>query len=267
MIIDGKKIAAEIEVKLKQEIDQLPPLKVVVVTLVADKITETYLRLKEKLATRLGVDFNIFNYEENLTTRELVAEIIRLNDDAGVSGIVLQLPLPSSIDLDEVISTISPAKDIDALNPETNLDNPVVEAVSEILNHIKVKIEGKQVLVLGSGRLVGRPVALWFTRQGYDVEMVDVKTETKKVENLLQAADIIVSGIGKPGFIKPGLIKEGVILIDAGTSEDGGRMVGDADPSCASKAGFFTPVPGGVGPITLVKLFENLLILSSKDKD
>ncbi len=267
MIVDGKKIAAEIEVKLKKEIDQLLPLKVVAITLVENKITETYLKLKEKLAIRLGVDFNIFNYEANLTTKELVSEIIRLNNDASVSGIVVQLPLPHSIDLDEVVAAISPAKDIDALNPETGLNNPVVGAVSEILKQIKVRIEGKKILVLGSGRLVGKPVALWFAKQGYEVDMVNIKTQASKVKDLLLEADIIVSGIGNPSFIKPSFIKEGVVLIDAGTSEDGGKVVGDADPSCASKAGFITLVPGGVGPITLVKLFENLLTLSYKYKD
>jgi 5,10-methylene-tetrahydrofolate dehydrogenase/methenyl tetrahydrofolate cyclohydrolase len=141
----------------------------------------------------------------------------------------------------------------------------VVAAVAEICRDTKVEIRGRKALVLGHGRLVGVPVAVWLKEQGADVAIID-----KPMPNLAdftKNADIIVCGTGVPGIIKPEMLKHGVVLFDAGTSEDGGVIVGDATPHCEEIASIFTPVPGGIGPITVAMIFKNLLILAQKSAD
>lgn len=266
MIIKGTEIASDIKKKLKidvQSLDFTP--RVVLVSLGLDEVTSTYVHFKERLAEEIGVDLSIFNYEESISTSELIEIISKLNIDNNVQGIVVQLPLPIHIDIDEVLSTISPDKDIDALNSETDLKNPVVGAINEIFERENISLENKKIVVLGAGRLVGRPVALWLTSLGLLVDVIDKKDKDPK--DLLKKADIIISGAGTPHFIKREMIKDGVILIDAGASEASGKVVGDADPDCALKCSVFTPVPGGLGPITLVKLFENLITLIKKSSN
>ena len=263
MIIKGTEIASDIKKKLKidvQSLDFTP--RVVLVSLGLDEVTSTYVHFKERLADEIGVDLNIFNYEESISTSELIEIISKLNLDNNVQGIVVQLPLPAHIDIDEVLSTISPEKDIDALNSETDLKNPVVGAIDEIFTREKINLENKKIVVLGAGRLVGRPTALWLTSFGLMVDLIDKKDKDPK--DFLKKADVIISGAGAPHFIKREMIKDGAILIDAGASEASGKVVGDADPDCADKCLVFTPVPGGLGPITLVKLFENLITLIKK---
>ncbi len=263
MIINGIKIAGEIKQKIKIDIENLDfKPRVVLVSLGLDEVTSTYVHFKERLASDIGVDLGVFNYEDSIATSELIDVIERLNLDNNVQGIVVQLPLPAHIDANEVLGSIAPDKDIDALNSETDLKNPVVGAIDEVLKREKINLENKKIVVLGAGRLVGRPVALWLTSLGLDVELIDKKE--KFPGHILKKADLIISGAGDPHFIKKEMIKDGVILIDAGTSEASGKVVGDADPDCASKCSVFTPVPGGLGPITLVKLFENLITLIRK---
>ena len=159
------------------------------------------------------------------------------------------------------MTALPKTKDVDALSAHPLVNSPVVEAVREILLMAGQKPKGLTAAVIGAGRLVGRPVANWLAKNGAKVVMVN---NIEKERQVLKTVDLIVSGVGKPHIIKPADIKEGVIIIDAATSEDNGQLSGDADPACAQSCLVFTPVPGGVGPITLVKLFENLAILSGR---
>ena len=194
---------------------------------------------------------------------DLVALLKRLAVDQLSAGIIIQLPLPSNLNTDELLALIPAAKDVDALTAEARVMPPVVGAVAEILTKNKIDLKGKKAVVVGKGRLVGAPVASWLTQAGAEVTVAD--SATKNLTELLLTADIVVSGIGRPHFIKPSMLKVGVILIDAGTSEtstDGGsKLAGDADPACAAKCTLFTPVPGGVGPLTVACLFQNLCSL------
>jgi len=200
---------------------------------------------------------------EEATTADIEATVAHLAEHTD--GIIVQIPLPLGIETESVLAAIPADKDVDGINPtiaeaERIVRAPVVEAVREILSRNAIEIEGKKAVVVGEGRLVGKPVAAWLEESGADVFVI---THEKGSMNELLDADIVVSGVGEPGLIKPEMIKEGCVLIDAGTSEAEGKISGDADPLCASKCSLFTPVPGGVGPIAVAMIFKNLLALSS----
>ncbi len=157
-----------------------------------------------------------------------------------------------------MLKAVPPSHDIDVLNPlTTTVLSPVVGAIKEILKLHEVPVFEKHVVVVGSGKLVGRPVAAWFMEQGSSVSIVT--RDTSDIVFYTKNADIIVLGAGSPRMLTPDMIKEGVVILDAGTSEDGGVLAGDADPACAEKASLFTPVPGGVGPITVAVLLRNVV--------
>ncbi len=181
---------------------------------------------------------------------------------SGNDGIIVQLPFPSHIDVDALFKKIPPHLDTDMINYNGSGEvlPPVIAAVKEIAGRHNVEFAGKQVVVVGQGRLVGKPAAIWAEAQGAFVTVIDKDTEN--AEEILRTADIIISGAGSPGLITPDKIKEGAIIFDAGTSEEGGMLKGDADPECASKCALFTPVPGGIGPITIAALLRNLVIMS-----
>jgi methylenetetrahydrofolate dehydrogenase (NADP+)/methenyltetrahydrofolate cyclohydrolase len=206
------------------------------------------------------------------TTDEIIAAIKKAIPETD--GIIVQLPFPPHIDISAVLKTIPASHDVDAIGSEAEeLSNngtslvlpPVVGAIAEIIARHNVKVKDKKAVVVGEGRLVGAPAAVWFRQQG-----ADVKTTNKKTEGLAREAreaDILVLGAGVPGLIKPDMIREGVSIFDAGSSEDTGKLVGDADPACAAKSALFTPVPGGIGPITVALIFRNLLtLLENREK-
>ncbi len=180
-------------------------------------------------------------------------------------AIIVQLPLPKSVDTNAVLSEIPHEKDVDAINPvsesERLVEAPVALAVVEILDRSHVAIRGKHAVVVGAGRLVGTPSAALLKKLGADVSKFTLEEGSI---NDLKDADIIVLGAGNPGFIKPEHLKRGVVLIDAGASEAKGNVVGDADPACAKKASVFTPVPGGIGPVAVAMIFKNLFDLVEK---
>ncbi len=227
--------------------------------------------MKKAFAEEIGVEFQLHEFEETVTTEKLVVAISDFNRDPRVNGVVVQLPLPKTVDAEKVIEAIHPAKDPDALRSleeeELRVPPPVAGAVEEILERNHISPEEKHAVVIGYGRLVGKPVAQWLVDNGAHLRVVDEHTPPALFAESLAAADIIVSGAGVPALVKPEMVKDGVVLIDAGTSEDPttplglGRLVGDIDPACAAKASLFTPVPGGVGPITIAIIFKNLLLL------
>ncbi len=266
MIVDGKKIRDEIKAELKKEVGFLalrPQLALVQVG--TDPASTKFVSMKRAFAEEIGVACIFRQLPEATTTEELQREISVLNADPRVNGIVVQLPLPAHIDTDAVIEAIHPGKDPDSLRTfseeERGVPPPVAGAVEEILDRNGITPEGLQAVVIGYGRLVGKPVAQWLVDRGAHLHVVDEHTEARRRDALLGNADIIVSGAGVPGLLKPEMVKQGVILIDAGTSETGGKLVGDIDPRCAEKAALYTPVPGGVGPITVAIIFKNLLLL------
>ena len=268
IVIDGRGLAEKIRLRLKSEISQLsraPRLGIIEVG--SDPTIESFVKIKKKVGESLGVSIHHRKLGGDATTSECIFATRELAQE--VDGIIVQLPLPPSVDVDAVLAVVPPEKDVDVIGAEgveryaigkSDFIPPVAGAVAHIL------VEGgfggfnkrKRALIIGKGRLVGAPVAQWFRQiSGMIVRQVDKKVASLKEETL--RADVIVSGAGVPKLITPDMVHEGVVLIDAGTSEQVGRLVGDIDPACQEKAALFTPVPGGVGPVTVAVLYENLL--------
>lgn len=275
MIIDGKKIAEEIKQELKEKVSLLskkPILSIVYVG--SDPAVDSFIRIKKRFGEEIGVQVDVRRFEGSISQNELQDEIKKLSKKSD--GIIVQLPLPFDFDTDEVLSVIPMDKDIDVLSKEAvqafslgelSIPPPVIGAVKEIFDQYKIDLGGKSIVVIGEGRLVGAPVILWLRSIGVKPEVLN--EESENIGETLNDANVIISGAGSPGIIKPEMLKEGVVLIDAGTSTAGlstklgvNRIVGDADPDCASKCSIFTPVPGGIGPITVAMLFRNLIELS-----
>lgn len=259
MLVDGKQIAEDILHQLEHKRSVLPPvMRLGVLMGAGDTATESYVRIKEKVADRLQVavvrETVLPNDSQEKVTRAL-ERLLRTCE-----GVVLQLPLPEHISTDALLALLPPEKDIDALNAETaQVHAPVAAAALEILRRFAIEIAGKKAVVVGDGRLVGKPCAEMLHEEGAVVSVVSL--EKGSLEDL-KDADIVISGAGKPNLIQPHMLKKGCVLIDAGTSELGGKLAGDADPACADVAEVFTPVPGGVGPVAVAMLFKNLFDLA-----
>ncbi|MFA6476622.1 MAG: bifunctional 5,10-methylenetetrahydrofolate dehydrogenase/5,10-methenyltetrahydrofolate cyclohydrolase [Candidatus Paceibacterota bacterium] len=260
MIVDGKKLAEEIKQELKVKA-RGKDLRLAVVWVGEDPVSERYVESKKKFGLDIGIEVVVYEYPSTILEEDLAEEVARLNNDDNLGGVIIQLPLPKEIDEQKILNLISPDKDVDALGDEPRVLAPTIGAIKEILERNNIGLSGKRAVVLGKGKLVGRPAAIWLTQEGADVAVIDSKTLDPA--SILKQADIIVSGVGRAGLITPGSIKDGVVLVDAGTSESSGQLKGDADPACADKCSLFTPVPGGVGPLTVVMLFKNLIELNS----
>jgi len=260
MLVEGKKIAEAIKEEIKKEVSGLGrKLKLIAITVGEDAATRSFLKMKSKIGESVGVEM-LFKRLPAGSEAEEVRRVVRESAREG-DGVIVQLPLPKNINTKEVLAEIPKEKDVDVLLDGTGaLLPPVVGAIAEILRYYKISIQGKKAAVVGAGRLVGAPAKIWLEKMG--AEVLVVRRNTEKPEEILREADLIVSGAGSPGLIKPEMIKPGVILLDAGTSESEGKLVGDADPKCAEKASLFTPVPGGIGPIAMAILFKNLVQLS-----
>ncbi len=264
MIINGRDIARLMLEQVRIDIEKLqytPSMRVVVVG--NNPATEMFVRIKERRAREVGITFVIERFSKDTTTKILCTTLSTCTEDA----LIMQLPLPQQIDTDTVLSTIPIQKDVDVLshityeqfisNKHDALLPPVVVAVREVLKEENFNIFGKRTVVIGKGRLVGEPVSRWLIREGAQVEVITRKQGILK--NALLHAELIVSGAGVPHLIKNADIRDGVALIDAGTSESDGAIVGDIDPLCADKSILYTPVPGGIGPITVSALFQNIM--------
>mgnify|MGYP003393352118 CR=1 FL=1 len=251
MNIDGKVIAESIYTNLPQQ-----PLKLGILVGEKNPVIDSFVRIKEKAAERLGITLVRSELPIGATTDDAKAATLALAADTD--GIIVQLPLPQTIDTEQVLASIPPEKDVDGISLSPKVRPPVAEAVREILEQCGVDAKDTKTVVIGSGRLVGKPCAILLTELG---ATVTVLTHGDSFD-ALKDADIIVLGAGEPGIVKPEHLKKGVVLIDAGTSETGGKLSGDADPSCAEVASVFTPVPGGVGPIAVAMIFKNLFTLA-----
>ncbi len=242
MIIDGKAIAEEVLLALEKERAAFGPLRLGIVTNEGDAATDSFVRIKSRIAERLNIELVRF-------------APAYITDALKCDGVIVQLPMPGS---DALLDLLPPDKDVDALGLAPAVRAPVAEAVAEVLSRSVVDPLGKVAIVVGAGRLVGLPVAALLKDAGAEVSVI---TQTHGSLDSLKNADIVVLGAGEPGLVQPRMLKPGVVLIDAGTSEQGGKLSGDADPACAQAASVFTPVPGGIGPIAVAMIFKNLLTL------
>ncbi|GMU74424.1 MAG: bifunctional protein FolD [Candidatus Campbellbacteria bacterium] len=267
MLIDGRHIGADVRNKVATAFAHSKKnLTLGVLSIGGDAVTEQFIRIKKKAADAIGIPVIDVALPEEVSTDDVLRALTDLI--ARTNAVVVQLPLPAHVDRARIFSALPASHDVDCLGDEAraSFENggpllpPVVAACKEILERYSVAVAGKSVVVVGRGVLVGAPAAKWFSRQGAAVNVLD---ENDSIAVYTQSADIIVLGAGHPGLLKPDMIQKGVVVLDAGTSESGGRVIGDADPACAEKALLLTPVPGGVGPVAVAKIFENLLICNS----
>jgi methylenetetrahydrofolate dehydrogenase (NADP+)/methenyltetrahydrofolate cyclohydrolase len=273
MIIDGRKIKDEILKEVEAEVKKLPFVPLFCDIMVGDDpVSLQYVRMKAKNAESVGIKFRSANFPLSITTEELIEEINNLNKVPHMCGIIIQLPLPSHIEKQEVLDAIDPYLDVDCLgsktgelfyNNESKIGFPTALACMKVLDSIGVDLENKNIVVLGRGTLVGKPVAHLLEARGLNVSSVNNKTEN--TDELLKKADVVISGIGHGKFITGDKLKEGAIVIDAGTSEDNGSVVGDVDLLSVEKvASFVSPTPGGVGPVTVAILLRNVLTVAEQ---
>lgn len=269
MIIDGKKIADKLNKKTVVLVKKLKKRGIspkIAVVLVGDsKPSQVYVTQKEKLAKKLGFDFELIKLKNKITTIELKDKIISLQKQKNLCGLIVQLPLPKKINTFEILNCLDYEIDIDCLGAyglgrlyqdKRELEPPTAGAVMEILKNLKVKFIGKDVVIIGAGILVGKPLATILMQERATVTVCN--SATKDLKKKCLGADIIVTGAGVRNLVKASMVKKGAIVIDAGFSFVNGKSYGDADVTALDKKGVWvTPTPGGVGPVTVSKLMFN----------
>ncbi len=263
MIIDGRKIAEKMYEDMRLEISRRERApRLAIITCAPNFETQKYLALKEKKATQAGIETDVITLSNESATEDFLATINACTKTAD--GIIVQLPLPPHVATASILAAVPITHDVDALNPNTTqVLSPVVGAIAEILRQNRIESKEKYVTIIGAGRLVGVPALRWFESEGAYVSVVT--KETIDIVSHTKNADIIVCGAGVPGLLTPDMIKDGVVILDAGTSEEGGMLRGDATSECAEKASLFTPVPGGIGPVTIAVLLKNLIVLARNE--
>lgn len=260
--LDGKKLRNDILDELKAKISGMEIKPTLAAILVGDDpVSVHYVDLKKKISEKIGIKFSLIKFDSNISEDYLINKIDELNNDPEIDGIMVQIPLPSHIDKFEVVNALSPEKDVDGLRFcggfKSCFTPPVVRAVLAAVELSGKKINESETLIIGRGFLVGWPLAQCLEEAVKGLIIAD--KDTKNLIEISRTADILISAAGTPGLIKPEMVKDSVVLIDAGTSEVGGKQVGDIDPKCYSKALFYTPVPGGIGPLTIAYLMKNLV--------
>lgn len=277
ILIDGKAIAEKVNQKTRRLVKKLrakgivPRLEVVLIG--ADKASAMYSRMKGAAAERLGIAFRLHHFPASITAPELVKKIMAIQRQRGPSGLIIQLPLPERLYIPEVLNAIRPGADVDCLTDaslgrlimKTNtMLPPTPGAVLTILKELKIKLAGRNVTIVGTGALVGKPLAIMMINEGASVTTCNSRTQNTKEKCL--GAEIIVTGVGKKHFLDADMVPEGAIVIDTGISFDkNGKVFGDVNVAEAKKrAAYVTPTPGGVGPITVARLLLNAALKASE---
>ncbi|MFT7507479.1 MAG: methylenetetrahydrofolate dehydrogenase (NADP+)/methenyltetrahydrofolate cyclohydrolase [Acidimicrobiales bacterium] len=259
MIVDGKAIASGIYKEIANQVTHLSHTPhLTVFTCAPNFETKKYLALKKRKALEVGISVNIIELPETLTTAEVVQSV--QHACMQTDGIIVQLPLPPHIDTDAVLEAIPQKYDVDGMHYDgtsNTIMSPVVAAISEIVTLHDVLLASQKVVIVGNGRLVGAPAAVWAKGQGAQVTVLD--KESDDIASKIATADVLILGAGVAGLVKPDMVAQGVVIFDAGTSEDGGELKGDADADCSDKASLITPVPGGIGPVTVAVLLRNVV--------
>ncbi|MCK5137088.1 MAG: bifunctional 5,10-methylene-tetrahydrofolate dehydrogenase/5,10-methylene-tetrahydrofolate cyclohydrolase [Bacteroidales bacterium] len=281
-IIDGKATARAIKEEIKAEVDIMisaghrnPHLAAILVG--HDGGSETYVAYKIKDCKDVGFKSSLVRFEDDVAEEVLLEKIRELNNDDELDGFIVQLPLPSHINEQNVIETIDPTKDVDGFHP-VNVGRTVIglpsfvsatpNGIIELLKRYHIETSGKHCVVVGRSNIVGRPMSILMSQKSINATVTVAHSRTKDLESLCASADILIAALGAPGFIKSHMVKEGAVVIDVGTTripstetKSGFRLKGDVVyEEVAPKCAFITPVPGGVGPMTRVSLLSNTLM-------
>lgn len=288
-IIDGKAVSAQIKLEIAEEVVRLksegkktPHLAAVLVG--HDGGSETYVANKVRACEEVGFKSTLIRFEENVSEDELLSCVERLNNDDDVDGFIVQLPLPEHISENKITEAIDYRKDVDGFHP-VNVGRMAIglpcflsatpSGIVELLRRYKIETRGKHCVVLGRSNIVGKPVSMLMLQKSYpgDCTVTVCHSRTKNIKEICVQADIIVAALGSPEFLKADMVKEGAVVIDVGTTrvpstktKSGFKLTGDvAFDEVAPKCSFITPVPGGVGPMTIVSLLKNTLLAAKKE--
>ena len=286
MILDGKQIAQQIRSELREEIlklraENLRAPKLAVVIVGHNPASETYVANKIKACAEVGIEAERIALEADITEQQLLIEVERLNNDTSVDGFIVQLPLPEHINESAILSAIDHRKDVDGLTPENvgrtiqglpSLVSATPRGIRELLSRYHIVTEGKHVVVIGRSNIVGKPIAMLLMQRPYlslpgmsaaslgDATVTICHSKTRDLQSICLTADIIIVAAGSPKLLTADMVKEGAVIIDVGINRVDGHLVGDVDfENVAPKAAYITPVPGGVGPMTIVSLLQNTL--------
>lgn len=288
-LIDGKAVSAQIKKEIAQEVADIkanggktPHLVAVLVG--NDGGSETYVANKVRTCEEVGFKSTLIRYENNITEEELLGCVDKLNKDDDVDGFIVQLPLPKHISEDKIIEAINYRKDVDGFHPvnvgRMSLGMPCFVSATpagivELLKRYEIETSGKHCVVLGRSNIVGKPVANLLMQKGYpgDCTVTVCHSRTKNIKEICLEADIIIAALGVPEFLKGDMVKEGAVVIDVGTTrvpnserKSGFKLTGDvAFDEVAPKCSYITPVPGGVGPMTIISLMRNTLLAGKKE--
>lgn len=272
-ILDGREIAKAYRADLQSEVEKLkkhnivPKLSVILVG--NNGASKSYVNSKKKAAEKIGMISEIIHMDESSTEEEVLNELDRLNNDDSVSGILVQVPLPKQVSESKVLEAINPEKDVDGFNPinigrlytgERTFVPCTPLGIMEILKHAEIDLKGKNVAVIGRSHIVGQPVSKLLTDQDATVTLLHSKSTN--TEEVLKQSDVIVSAVGNVHLVTKDLVKPGAVIIDVGnTPDDDGKLKGDVDFEAVKEvAGAITPVPGGVGPLTITMVLNNTLL-------
>lgn len=272
-ILDGKQIAKDYRQGLQDQVEALkekgftPKLSVILVG--NDGASQSYVRSKKKAAKKIGMISEIVHLEETATEEEVLNELNRLNNDDSVSGILVQVPLPKQVSEQKILEAINPEKDVDGFHP-INIGKLYIDeqtfvpctplGIMEILKHADIDLEAKNAVVIGRSHIVGQPVSKLLLQKNASVTILH--SRSKDMASYLKDADVIVSAVGKPSLVTKDVVKEGAVIIDVGnTPDENGKLKGDVDYDAVKEiAGAITPVPGGVGPLTITMVLNNTLL-------
>ncbi len=271
-ILDGIKVSKEILLKLEKEVNKMKLAhihpKIVVILVGEDPASLSYIKQKQKACVETGIEWEQFDYDEDITTEELIEKIQELNADERVHGVLVQLPLPHHVSAPLVVKAIEPKKDVDGFTAY-NLGKTLISVefehlapctplgVIRLLEHYEIDVKGKEVVIVGHSNIVGKPLAMMLLNRNATVTVCHI--DTKDLAAHTRQADILCVAVGKPNLITEEMVKDGVVVVDIGINiTESGKLVGDTQyKEISKKASFITPVPGGVGPMTVACLMEN----------
>ena len=288
-IIDGKKISEDILNEISLEVEQrtnkgykTPHLAAILVG--DDGPSQTYVNSKINACKEVGFKSSLFKYDNNITEEKLLEEIGKINNDDNIDGFIVQLPLPNSINQENILNWVNPNKDVDGFHPlnygkmTLGIDSFVPatpHGILELIKRYKIDLNGKKCLVIGRSQIVGRPISILLSqsKEFCNATVTLAHSRTLNLNELTLDADVIISAIGRPEFLTENMVKEGSIIIDVGisrvkddNSNKGYKIVGDVDfKNVSKKTSFITPVPGGVGPMTIAMLLRNTLVACRKN--
>ena len=274
--MDGKVIAERIRKEIAGKVAKLStPIGLGTILVGSDPGSVAYVDGKHKDCAQVGIKSIKVNLPDSVLTADVVAAVNKLNLDPNCTGFIVQLPLPSGIDVQEVLSAIDPKKDADGLTP-TNLGNLVLsfneiipctpKAIVALLSEYKIKLSGAKVLIIGRGLTVGRPLSILLSQKAINATITLAHSATSNLSALIKESDVVIAAIGSAHFIKPEMVKPGAVIVDVGITRVDDKLVGDVDPTVAQIASAMAPMPGGVGPLTRAMLLQNVFELATNER-